>query len=293
MLLVQVIYRGSYIVAFFFVVWFLRAIRRRKVLLILWRGAVGGLFIWTRFIEPQQIRLQETTIDIGVDARVVLIADTHLGVYKDWVFLQKVVNQINRLEDIDMVLIAGDFTYEPLHEQRLEELFAPLNDLNVPVFAVLGNHDVQKPWPDLREDLWQALDTNNVTILNNDLVALSGFLLLWLGEHLNGEAEVRRLNTLHPLNKVVVLTHNPDVTLNYINHHADVTLVGHTHCGQIRLPFVFDALKKYIIPTKWSFDKWLTQEKYTQLFITCGLWEVILPMRWRNPPTIDVISFSK
>jgi len=106
---------------------------------------VGGLFIWSRFLEPQQIQIRETTIDIGVDSKIVLISDIHLGIFKDRVFLQKVVNQINSLEEIDMVLIAGDLTFEPLPEQRLKELFAPLRDLNVPLYVVLGNHDTEHP----------------------------------------------------------------------------------------------------------------------------------------------------
>ncbi len=69
----------------------------------------------------------------------------HLGVYKDRRRLQRVVNTINRRDDIDMVLIAGDMTYHPRANQDLEELFLPLADLEMPVFAVLGNHDVEKP----------------------------------------------------------------------------------------------------------------------------------------------------
>ncbi len=74
----QLIYWGSYVVAFFFLIWFLRAIRRRNIILALFRGVVGGVFVWARFIEPQQMQIKETTIDIGVDSKVVLISDMHL-----------------------------------------------------------------------------------------------------------------------------------------------------------------------------------------------------------------------
>ncbi len=259
---------------------------------MLFWALVGGLFIRTRFIEPQRIQVTETTVDIGIDSRVVLISDLHLWVFKDWVFLQKVVNQINRLEDIDMVLIAGDFTFEPTRDQQLDELFAPLRDLNVPIYAVLGNHDVEQPWPDIRKELIQALEKNNVTLLNNDIIKLQKYFLVWLGDHVNAEDEVWLLNDFSPLNKVIVLTHNPDTTLDYINHNADVTLVGHTHCGQIRIPFIFNAIKKFVIPVEGNFDRGLTHEKYTDLFITCGVGEDWLPMRWNNKPTIDVISFG-
>ena len=154
-----------------------------------------------------------------------------------------------------MVLIAGDLTFEPLPEQRLKELFAPLHDLQVPVYAVLGNHDTEHPGPDIKVELMRALEANNVTILNNDIIKTSNFLLVGLGDRMNGEDSTRLLNEVHPVNKVVVLTHNPDTTMDYINTNADVTLAGHTHCGQVRLPWIHEYIKKYIIPVEGDFDK--------------------------------------
>ncbi len=168
-----------------------------------------------------------------------------------------------------MVLVAGDLTFEPLLEQRLEELFAPLHDLQVPVYAVLGNHDTEHPGPDIKVELMRALEANNVTILNNDIIKTSNFLLVGLGDRMNGEDSTRLLNEVHPVNKVVVLTHNPDTTMDYINSNADVTLAGHTHCGQVRLPWIHEYIKKYIIPVDGDFDKGLTYEPYTRLYITC------------------------
>ena len=98
------------------------------------------------------------------------------------------------------------------------------------------------------------------------------------------------LNQFHAAETVVVLTHNPDTVLAYNNYNVDATLVGHTHCGQIRLPWVHRYIGKYIIPTKGEFDCGLIATKYTTVFITPGVGEVILPMRWFNPPTIDIVS---
>jgi predicted MPP superfamily phosphohydrolase len=58
------------------------------------------------------------------------------------------------------------------------------------------------------------------------------------------------INDFLPEEKVVVLTHNPDTTLNYANNLADLTLVGHTHCGQIRIPFLHEKIKQWIIPVE-------------------------------------------
>ena len=70
------------------------------------------------------------------------------------------------------------------------------------------------------------------------------------------------LKQFHVLNKVVVLTHNPDTVDNYTTYNADLTLVGHTHCGQIRLPRIHDRLRPYYYPVDGDFDCGLSNEKY-------------------------------
>ena len=83
------------------------------------------LFAWARFVEPQRIHVQETVLtDTGAHARLVLVSDIHLGVYKDSTYLQRLVDRINTLQ-ADAVVIAGDFTYEP-DGQSLDAMFAPL-----------------------------------------------------------------------------------------------------------------------------------------------------------------------
>jgi predicted MPP superfamily phosphohydrolase len=82
--------------------------------------------------------------------------------------------------------------------------------------------------------------------------------------------------------------HNPDSLEKFPESISDLALAGHTHGWQIRIPILY----KKVIPTLWSYDKWYTQEKKSKLFITSGLWEVWLPMRFLNPPVIDVINLK-
>jgi len=103
---------------------------------------VGTLFfIYARYIERYWIDVNYLTLERGWDARVVLIADQHLGVYKNGQYMARVVDEINKLEDVDFVVIAGDFTYWPVD---LQKEHSSLKDLQVPTYVVLGNHDVQQ-----------------------------------------------------------------------------------------------------------------------------------------------------
>lgn len=254
-----------------------------KLLHILISGCTLVILVmaWSYLIERKLIVIRKTIIDTGFTADIALISDLHLGKWKDEAFLSRVVAKINQ-QDIDYVFIAGDFTYEPTPNQSLRTLFAPLSEIKVPVYAVLGNHDVGKPGPELRDDLAETLKSNGVTLLHNESVELKNFSLLGLGDSSNNEDDTSLIGYN---DKEIVLTHNPDTTLRYTDT-VNLTLTGHTHCGQVKIPLLY----KYVIPTVGAFYGGFSQERNTQLYITCGLGEVSLPLRLFNPPVIDVLT---
>lgn len=290
-LIYQIIYYWSRVVLFFVLLRWGRAVWNGRLVKTIRWTVVLVILVWMRWVEPAQIAVRKTQLDLWMGTTVALIADLHLGVYKDRTYLQRVVNTINAHPEVDYVLFAGDWTFRPeIDVQKMQELFAPLHDLGVPIIGVLGNHDVERPWPNLEGPLVDALQSLGVVMLNNELLNMNGRYLLWLWDHDAGDDNVFLINDFLPEEKLVVLTHNPDTTLAYANTLADLTLVGHTHCGQIRIPFLHKRLAPHIIPVQWPFDCGLTKTKYGPVFITPWLWEVILPLRWFNPPTIDIIS---
>lgn len=278
------IYRSSFFVFPFLVLllYFRKKISRRLFIILLFLALT---FIWSRFVETKIITLNETRISADFNQKIALIADMHLGAYKDKKFLERVVEKINQAS-VDYTLIAGDFTYAAKPED-LSELFASLKALDKPVYAVLGNHDVDKSIQPFRDNLVSVLKANDIYVLNNEIISLPNFTLVGLGDAWTNEDKVSLLDHLDD-KQVIVLTHNPDTITKYTDDNADFTLTGHTHCGQVRLPFLY----KFAIPTSGDFDKGLSTEAHTKLFITCGLGEVGLPMRLFNPPTIDILYFA-
>jgi predicted MPP superfamily phosphohydrolase len=263
------------------------------------------IFIYSRFIEKNMIVIKYSKVNTGFQARVVVISDMHIGEYNNSHFLDRIVGKINSIENVDAVLIPGDFTYYP--EGDLTEMFTPLSKLKYPVYAVLGNHDSEQPGPFIRDKLQAALEANNVKFLHNQAAELESknIKILGLGDRWAGEDDVSKLNDFNEDDNLLVITHNPDTAMKYKSNNADLTVSGHTHGGQIRVPFFY----KSQIPSKYEFDQGLYEVEYSgneaeikdentqsssssvgQVYVTSGLGVVGLPMRLGVPPVIDVLD---
>ena len=249
-------------------------------------------FFDARFIEPNYISVQKTKINIWLEkeVKIALISDIHLGIYKKWDFAEKIVKKLNSLENIDYIFIAWDLTYldENKKEYDLEKLFWAFKNIKKPVYWVLWNHDVELPWPKIREQLVSKLNKYNFNFLNNKIIELEEFNLVWLWSNWAREDDINILKNIKNNKKNIILTHNPDTTLKYKNKKSNLTLCWHTHWWQVRIPFLY----KLVLPVVWNFDKWFTQEKNTQLFVTSGLWIIWLHFRFLNPPVIDILEIK-
>ncbi len=245
---------------------------------------------WSFFIERNWIRFNEINLDKGWNSRVVVISDQHLGVYKDHKYMERVVAKINTLENIDAVLIPGDLTYYP---KDLKKEHSSLADIKFPTYVVLGNHDVLPPDYDSPEkELVSVLENLEINNIENKIIsAAKGLTIVGLGDHWAGKDQTDILKNIDNTKKNIILAHNPDtVLLEYpeIDLSNVVTVSGHTHCGQIRIPWLY----KKVIPTEGYFPNqgpYDFKEKGT-LVITCGLGEVGLPLRLFNRPEILLLS---
>jgi len=287
-------------------------------LLILLLFFVTIIFIYARFIERNLIFINKHTIKIGFNAKIVVISDLHLGVYwKNKYFLKRIVKKINSIKNIDAVVIPGDFTYDP--RKSLDKLFDPLKEIKVPIFAVLWNHDndwlpIQNELQKIREkrkELQKALEKNDVIFLQNtsSIIKNKNIKILWLWDNWAWEDDVSKIDNFSEDDNLIVITHNPDTTMKYNSSIPDLTIAGHTHGGQIRLPFLY----KKAIPCIYDFDKWLhrlvpwiasftsiknkknvlyTKHHYWLVFVSSWVGEVGLPMRLGIPPVIDVLELK-
>jgi predicted MPP superfamily phosphohydrolase len=241
---------------------------------------VTALFTYARFIEPARITVHETRLGLGVSTRVALISDLHMGLFKGPAYLERVVDELNRL-DVDAVLIAGDHNYRP--GQTLDELLAPWKRSKHPVYSVPGNHDEEHPGPPLRRALREALQRNGVHTVEYEHVDMGSYYLVGIGDHYAHRDGMGPLAATPAGKPRVLLFHNPETIWHVPKGTAVLALAGHTHGGQIRLPYITRRMVGVLI-------KGFYPNTPVPLFITSGLGESHLPMRWNVPPVIDVLD---
>lgn len=278
----------------FLVLVFLVIKNRKKIFsnLLLLLGSILVFFallilIYARVVEPNLLQVNHSNIEVGFKGRIVLISDIHVGAFSNQKFLKKVVDEINRIEDVDVVVLAGDITYYP--REDLTKLLSPLKDLKYPVLAVFGNHDTGHPGPILKKPIANAFEELGVTLLENEGVKVdgSGIAFFGFGEFWDDRVDIEKWETFYSSNKnAIAIAHNPDTVYEYGDIIPSLTLSGHTHGGQIRLPLIYE----YFIPTYYDFDEGFYNTPKGDVFVSSGLGMTGLPFRLGVSPVIDVIN---
>lgn len=264
--------------------------KKLLALVILLVSVITPLWIW--FYETNSIIINYHEISNEHDLQIVFISDLHLGTFKNKEYMQKVVDLLNLQNNVDIILIGGDFFNTPKFED-VPDLLSPLADLTKPTFAVLGNHDIALPGEDYSDLLYDILPKIGVEIIegsatnffhNNRTFKIQGLFDQWSGK--NKEVVVESENT-------ILLMHNPD-TFENISFKTTplISLAGHTHCGQIRVMNLYKAF----LPINSTYEGGLYDTQNGKLLVSCGLGEsgyiLGIPVQFRinNLPSIEIIQ---
>ncbi|MFW1858591.1 metallophosphoesterase [Acinetobacter defluvii] len=253
------------------------------------------LLIYARFIEPHLVRVDTHQYKLSAEQafkkpfKVALIADLHIGLFSGHERQLKIIVKKINAQKPDIVVVAGDWTYEP--ENKLAEELAMLKDIEAPIYSVNGNHDEQYPGPPIQDLLAHALKVNNVIDIEGQMLEFEDFRLIGVGDLWAGKTDMRSMPLLPQDKPWLILSHNPD-TVDMVPKLASrpLMLAGHTHGGQVELPWVTSYVMKKV--SILGHKRGLYQHENADVFVSVGTGMVGVPFRFRVPPTIDIIELS-
>lgn len=286
-------------------------IRRSGRLRLAWAAAglllvAYGLGGWAFLIEPNLLVVRTVTIEsrtwTGPPVRLGLISGTHVAApHVDPARIARVAARMNA-QNPDVVLLLGDYAggHEPAAlraaPERSEILrgVAAFKGLNprLGVYAVLGNHDW---WYD-GGATEQALALAGAQVLENRAVRVDrpegAFWVAGLADLDSKQATPSYPTALAGVptsEPVVVMTHGPDPFAQAPGRVA-LTVAGHTHCGQVNLPVFGRLVHASHASRQWGCGAYADQGR--NLFVTGGVGVSILPVRFRAPPEIVVVTLK-
>lgn len=210
--------------------------------------SIASIGIYSFLIEPYWLEIshyQITTNKIDKPIKIVVIADLQTD---NWTKYEENTLRLAMAEKADMILFAGDYVQEANREKR-EVIFNKLNgflkeiNINAPlgVYAVQGNVDPNN-WA---EKIFNGLPVK--IFATTETVKLPKLCLTGLvrGASFNRKLKIYGCDLYH-----IVLGHAPNFALG--NIPANLLIAGHTHGGQVRLPFIGPIMTASKIPRKWA-----------------------------------------
>lgn len=239
---------------------------------------VGGA-VYTRWGEPHWLEVSRLAVPLGSGSgrsaplRVVQLSDFHASPVVSFEFIDEAVT-LGLAQKPDLIALTGDFFTNHLPDPaRYADILGRLSAA-APTFACLGNHD-GGPWtgsaggnPTTVEAM-ALLRASHISCLHNQCQTLTirdfSLQLIGVGDLWSGYCDpAAAFAKLPPRDRAVriLLNHNPDAKNRLLPYDWDLLLCGHTHGGQVRLPFLGTPFapvvdKRYVEGLhRWN-DRWL------------------------------------
>lgn len=208
-----------------------------------------------------------------------------------------------READPDIIAITGDLIDSRNTDIEVALAFAEKAMQIAPCYYVTGNHEARVSEYD---ELKTGLEAVGVFVLDDERMelALSGESITLLGvddpsfhtDYLFGDAATVVSSKLAELAAqedgfTLLLSHRPELFDTYVDSGMNLVLSGHAHGGQFRLPFVggLVAPNQGLFP---KYDAGLYTEGDTNMVVSRGIGNSILPFRFNNRPEVILIELK-
>lgn len=288
-----------------------------------WLIGIGVFFLvilaWG-LIEPYFIDVEEEEGSITnlpenwEGEEIAVIGDFQVGMWFDnTATIERIVEDLVEIQP-RAVLLTGDYIYHAASDKENEietitALLSPLTENDIPVFGVLGNHDYAAgtspgdPDEEMAQEIFTSLEEIGVVMLRNEAAVIpfgengqADLYVVGIGSLWGGNVDLEAaFETVPDSAPRIVLMHNPDVFNEIETGIASLAIAGHTHGGQIRVPFTEDwSYLALVQPDEVQADGWIDDygDAVNQLYVNRGIGFSILPMRINCPPEITMFTLT-
>ena len=276
---------------------------KKKILCIL-AGMILILLLWTAWgntaLELNTYTISSRALPDAFDGYLIAqVSDLHNAEFGDG--NQRLLDMLREAEP-DMIAITGDLIDSRRTDLAVALAFAKEAVQIAPCYYVSGNHEARVS--EYRE-LKAGLAAAGVTVLDNAQVKIevSGESITVIGvndpsfsaDYLPGDAAVidQKLSELAAEDPgfTILLSHRPELFDTYVDHDIDLVLSGHAHGGQFRLPLIggLVAPNQGLFP---KYDAGLYSEGNTNMIVSRGIGNSIIPVRFNNRPEVVLIELE-
>ena len=246
--------------------------------------------------------------------RICFISDLHFPMMN--VNQKELINAVSR-EDCDAVAIGGDLCHSERGKSAMKTFLKNLagSVSEIPVVIVLGNHDIRDACGGREElidgfvrelmDCGETIHVLRGETLRLEIKGTPHYMVFAGIREIRTEKDPDPAGTFNAAadlcgegDKLIILAHNPDAMILLkdaieARRIESISLCGHTHGGQVYLPFnaEFRLLRKDRLPRMGYIYGEYDYCRHNKLYITCGLGQSFLPIRFRTAPEVAFVCF--
>lgn len=278
----------------------MKLLRNIFIIIILLLFIIAGCIFYAFKIEPYRLTLNEFTLNEQQDdsayIKVVQFSDLHIKEDFTYENLSKVVDKIN-LQNPDIVLFTGDLYDNYAKYNDDEHIVEELQKINARYekIAIWGNRDygggAVRQYEDIMESAGFTLLKNQnwyVTLDNNKKILFTG-----LDDSLLGKPYMPDSTKIYAADYNFLLAHEPDIIENYRDYDYNIVLSGHSHGGQVNIPFLPFVNERAVTATSLSakysggmYD--FTENGQQKLYVNTGIGTTHISARFGVVPEITL-----
>lgn len=222
--------------------------------------------------------------------RIVQLTDVHHGPFTGLEYITHAVQLANEQQP-DLILLTGDYSHRD--RKYILPCIRELGDLRAPlgVFTIPGNHEYYKGIHLYHE----ALRLTDIRDLTNKSVILrrggAELALAGIDDHMCGQPNIAQAMSRVPSElPALLLSHNADAILDLSDPRIKLILSGHTHGGQISIPFYGAPY----LPGQYQapYIAGLYKTPTAQIYVSRGIGTITPPLRFNAPPELTILELD-